>query len=95
MIFLAKTHNLSSPSTVNTYSSPSSNAPDGILYDSLDLARNAFIEKNGNLPETDWKRHGQLEWDSMATKEKLVFNFHSQRIVGFAADAFDLNIIKK
>ena len=67
--FLAKTHNLPSPSTVNTYSSPSSNAPDWILYDSLDLARNAFIEKNTNLPETDWKRHGQLEWDSMATKE--------------------------
>mmetsp|Transcript_37638 Transcript_37638/g.87716 ORF Transcript_37638/g.87716 Transcript_37638/m.87716 type:complete len:91 (+) Transcript_37638:246-518(+) len=31
----------------------------------------------------------------MVIKEKLVFNVHTMRLIGFAHDAFDLDIIKK
>ena len=92
---MAETFNLPSPQTVNQYSSPSCNDPDGILYDSLALARDVFETENPDLDPTHFQRMVQVEWDSMAVKEKVVFNYHSQRIVGFAADVFDLNLIKK
>ena len=93
--YLAKTFKLPSGRTINQYAAPSTNAPDGVLYESLTAERTKF---DGVFPDAvpdDWRRHGTLSWDSMAVKEKIVFNVHTMRIVGFAHDAFDIDIIKK
>ena len=71
-------------------------AKDGILHESLNLERHIFENLNGkDLPVDHWLHHGSLAWDSMVIKEKVFFCPNTLRIVGFAEDAFDLNIIKK
>ena len=35
-----------------------------------------------------------LSYDSVAVKEKITFNVHTLRMVGYAANAFDLDVIK-
>ena len=93
--FLANLFNLPDPKTVNSYGNISVYAPDGLLFDTLHINRNNFENHIGaNLPDDDWKRHGNLAWDSMSTKEKLEYSIHSQRIIGFADDSFDMDIIK-
>lgn len=81
--------------TLYSYSNISVHAPDGVLFDSLHVNRKKFDTKNPNLDANHWNRHGSLAFDSMVVKEKLEYNTHSMRIVGFADDAFDLDIIKK
>ena len=93
--YIARTFNLPCGRTINNFSSPSTNSPDGILFDSLKAEKNRFDNKFPGCGEKDWRRHGVLAWDSMSVKEGVVFNPHSMRIVGFASDAFDLDVIKR
>ena len=93
--FLSRVFNMPCSRTLDSYSNIAVHAPDGVLFDSLHVNRENFETKNPNLSIEDWKRHGSLAWDSMVVKEKLEYNTHSMRIVGFADDAFDLDIIKK
>ena len=94
--FIAKCFNLPSESHLSTYGSPSVGAPCGILHDSLSAERDMFESLHGDdVPMDDWRRCGSLAWDSMVIKERLYFRPNSMRIVGFAEDAFDLNIIKE
>ena len=93
--FLAKCLNLPSDSHLTTYKSHSVGAPDGILHDSLEAERFLFENLDGkDVPIDDWRRHGQIAWDSITIKEKLYFCPNTMRVVGYAEDAFDLNIIK-
>ena len=91
--FISKCFNLPSGPHLGKYKSPSVGAPDGILYDTLNAERSLFDTLNDMLPEDSWKRHGSLTWDSMVIKEKLHFCPNTMRIVGYADDAFDLNVI--
>ena len=92
--WLSQCFNLPSKSTIAKYTAISAGAPDGILYESLNTERIFFDEVKGeDINSDNWKRHGSLSWDSMAIKEKLYFCCNSMKIVGFADDAFDLNII--
>ena len=65
-----------------------------VFYTRLSILRDFFDEVKGvGIHLDDWKRHGSLSWDSKSIKEKLYFCCNSMKIVGFADDAFDLNII--
>ena len=91
--FISKCFNLPSDSQLSRYKSPSVGAPDSILFDTINAERSLFENLNGDLPVDNWKRHGSLAWDSMVIKEKLYFCPNTMRIVGYADDAFDLNVI--
>ena len=41
----------------------------------------------------DFLRQGSLAFDSKKIKEKVIFDTHSGEVVGFAQDAFEMNII--
>ena len=92
--FTAKIFNLPSSRTVDFYSNISAHASDEIMLDTLHVQHDNFEHKNGDIDEMHWKRHGSLAWDSMSIKEKLEYNIHLMRIIRFAGDAFDLDIIK-
>ena len=69
--FIAKTFNLPSNRTINDYVSPSTNAPYGILYESISAEKVKFDAKIPDCPIDSWLRKGALLWDSMSVKEKL------------------------
>ena len=67
--YIARTFNLPCGRTINNFSSPLTNSPDGILFDSLKAEKNRFDRKFPGCGEKDWRRHGVLAWDSMSVKE--------------------------
>ena len=58
--YLAKTFNLPSGRTINNFSSPDTNSPDGIMFNSLEAERKNFNSKFLSAGITDWVRHGIL-----------------------------------
>ena len=53
----------------------------------------ADIFAKKGVPRRDWRRHVNLAWDSHVVKDMLGFCPHTKRLVGYAHDAFDLNVI--
>eukprot|EP00978_Attheya_sp_CCMP212_P047092 scaffold421221_cov91-Attheya_sp.AAC.2 len=92
--FLRKVFNLPSSRRLNDYMSPGGNAPSGIVFDLLEQQRTLFEGNNKDLERLDWRRHGSLSWDSCCIRDKLTFNSHSLELVGFADDAFDIDVVK-
>ena len=41
----------------------------------------------------DWRRHLNLGWDSHVIKDMLGFCPHTKRLIGYAHNAFDLDVI--
>ena len=56
--YFSKIFNMPSPSTIDSYSSISVHASDGIMFDTLQVERKRFDAKNPDLEEDGWKRHG-------------------------------------
>eukprot|EP00957_Ditylum_brightwellii_P210775 15365383-Ditylum_brightwellii.AAC.1 len=52
------------------------------------------LQVNKDLPKLHWKQYGSLAFDNCVIVDKIVFNFHMLQIVGFADDAFDIDVIK-
>ena len=66
--YLAQTFNLPVSRTLNNYSCPDTNAPDGLLTESLAMTRKKFDNKFPDADEMAWSRYGILGWDSMTVK---------------------------
>ena len=45
------------------------------------------------VPDDDFHCEGSLSWDSHTICDKLLFDHGSKLLTGYAADAFDLDII--
>ena len=45
------------------------------------------------IPDEDFHREGNLSWDSHTIRDKLAYNPSSKLLIGYAEDAFDLDII--
>ena len=55
------------------------------------MTRKKIDNKFLDADEMVWLRYGILGWDSMTVKEKVVFNMHSMRLIGFTKEAFDMS----
>ena len=53
----------------------------------------ADIYDKMEIPLGDWRRHLNLGWDSHVIKDMLGFCPHTKRLVGYAHDAFDVDVI--
>ena len=70
--YLTKTFYLPSGRTINYFSSPSTYAPNGILFDSLKTEKAGFDYLFPDYSEKGWYRHGVLVWDSMLVKDGVI-----------------------
>jgi hypothetical protein len=41
-----------------------------------------------------WVRHGGLSYDSAKCRDKIIYNYHTGELMGYAHDAFDVNLIQ-
>ena len=76
--------------TISEYNSVGDNSPDGVLHDFLKILR-----KNFEGDEDEWHRYVSLKWDACHVLERIVFNSHTKRIIGFTHDAFDEKVLLK
>ena len=86
--FISKVFNLPSCRTISEYNSVGGNSSDGILHDVLKKLR-SNLDGDGD----DWHKHVSLKWDACHIAEKVVFNSHTNRLVGFTHDAFDGDVL--
>jgi hypothetical protein len=68
------------------------NAPSGIVWKGICDQIFLFKGMHTYLHHLYWKRHRILVFDSCVIVCKLIFNFQTLEIVGFANDTFDTNI---
>ena len=96
--FLSSVFNLPSNSTLNNYDNQDSISEDGILHQTLIDMQHDFKKQHPTPSESQdqdkWLRCGVLKFDEMKIKEKIVFNFHTNEIIGFEGDAWNTDVIK-
>jgi hypothetical protein len=95
---LAKTFFLPSQRTVDKYKTIGANEPDGIMHDTCAESMSDFEEIFSDAEDEDmkkWGRHGCLGYDAAKCRDRVVYNFHTGELMGFAYDAFDVNIISE
>lgn len=99
--FLSNVFTLPSCSTVDRYATLDSNAQDGILYETLDDMKQSLDlllkteHTNSSQERKDWACKGVLKFDEMKVKEKIVFNQHTNEIIGFVDGGIDVDVLKK
>ena len=99
--FLEKVFHLPSSEYLSQYGNPAAHDPDGVLYTVLNMSKEAvetyLEEKKKTLSSKDYDDiycwFGSLAFDSKDIKEKVILDPHTGEIVGFAQDAFELDII--
>ena len=79
--------------TLQEYTIPTTNDPDGILVKNIMREMQIFNDRNPNAGLFDWERHVTLAFDSMSCKGRFVVNFHTNEIVGMATDCLKPNVI--
>ena len=89
--FFRKVFNLPPNSTLCEYSSSDSTSPDGLMMQTIIHMADIFAKKG--VPRDDWRRYVNLAWDSHVVKDMLGFCPHTKRLVGYAHDAFDMDVI--
>lgn len=95
---IAKTFHLPSQSTLSKHRSIGSHDPDGFLHGIVRGEKETFESNNGTPLDKDfedWLRHGCLSYDSAKCCDKVIYNFQTGELMGFAYDAFDINIIER
>jgi hypothetical protein len=92
---VAKCMGLPHSRTIAKYTTQSSSMHDGILFDNLDTARQAFDQSYPNCPTQDFKRHLVMSFDEMHTKGRFAVNYHTGELIGIANDAFELSVIER
>ena len=88
--FFAKVFNWPSSRTISEYNSIGGNAPDGVLYDVLDKING---ERSVKDSDDDWRSMVSLKFDACHVADKVIYNAHTNSIVGFAHDAFDIDVL--
>lgn len=95
---IAKTFHLPSQSTLSKNHSIGSNDPDSFLHGIVHGEKETFKLNNGTRLDKDfdeWLHHGCLSYDSAKCHDKVIYNFQTGELMGFAYDAFNINIIKR
>jgi hypothetical protein len=85
---MSKWFSLPSDRTVSKCSSPSSCAPDDILWETLRQQKELFenTHVNTNLQNVDFRQMGFLGFDAIKLREGVEFDANTNRIVGFSND---------
>lgn len=96
--FLSSVYNLPSNCTINQYGTLDSNSEDGIMHETLVDMENDFkksnpIDLDQSIEHMKWKRSGALKFDEIKIKEKIVFNPHTNEIIGFEDGVFNIDVI--
>ena len=76
--------------TISEYNSIGGNAPDGVLYDVLDKIQG---ERSIKDSDNDWHLMVSLKFYACHVADKVIYNVHTNNIVGFAHDAFDIDLL--
>ena len=79
--------------TLQEYTIPTTNDPDGILIKNIMREMLIFNRRNPNADTYDWNRHVTLAFDSMSCKGRFVVNYHTNEIVGIASDCLRSTVI--
>ena len=87
--FLAKIFHSPSIRIVSEYDSVGGQNPDEAMYDVLEQVE---LETKG-LDE--WKIIVSSKYDAMHIGSKIKYNPHTMKVVGFANDSFDFNVLAK
>ena len=96
--FLSSIFNLFSNSTINQYDTLDSNAEDGIMFQTIADMEHDFDKLfpsplGQSLDCYKWKWSGVLKFDEMKIKEKIVFNMHTNEIIGFEGSVCNTGVI--
>ena len=96
---LAKTFHLPSQSTLDKHRSVGANETDGFLHEIVsgekETLKREIAANEWDAEFEEWRRHGCLSYDSAKCRDKVIYNFHTGELMGFAHDAFDRNIIEE
>lgn len=92
---LAEALGLPKSRTLQMYTIPTTNDPDGILLKNVMKEKQAFDNRNPNADRFDWRRHVTLAEDAMTVKGRLVVNYHTHEIVGTDNECLKPNIIEE
>ena len=81
-----KAFHLPSIQTLTDYCTPRAHDPNGVLYSVLEATSRAYKEELSLRCQEDqqWLRRGTLAFDSKMIKEKVVFDVHTEDIVGYS-----------
>ena len=79
---------------LQTYTIPSSNQPDGVLFANILRKANLFVQRNPGASQFDWERHSFLAFDSMPCKGSL-WNYHTNKNFGMGVGSLHSDVIMK
>ena len=88
--FVRKVLNLPSARIIANYDSIGSNKEDRVLYSVLKSMEKEFELEDG---ADDWKRMFSLTFDACYVSNKVSFNCHTNKLFGFSADTFDMEVL--
>lgn len=93
----ARVFHMPSSRTLASYDSLDGNSQEGICHETLRSARenlaNLFQVKKMSDDEKEWARCVSVSCDAMTHKSGLIFNSHTNQLVGFSDNGFDENVI--
>lgn len=92
--FLANVFNLPSISTLNKKSAYDTNTEDGLMHETMKSMEEDFNHHFKDKEIIDWDRMGILKFDEMKIKEKMVFNPHTNEIIGFTDPTLTVDVLK-
>lgn len=92
--FLANVFNLPSISTLNKKSAYDTNTEDGLMHETMKSMEEDFKQHFKDKEIVDWDRMGVLKFDEMKIKEKMVFNTHTNEIIGFTDPTLTVDVLK-
>jgi hypothetical protein len=95
---ISKAFHMPSQSTLDKHKSIGSNDPDG-FYHSIVHGESKHMEKVQADEKLSsefkaWVCHGGLSYDSAKCRDKIIYNYHTGELMGYAHDAFDVNLIQ-
>ena len=77
--------------TLTKYSCADTSSPDGLMMESI--AQASQMMDDLKVDNEDFHRKGNLSWDSHTIRDKIGYDHNSKNLSGYAANAFNLDII--